>query len=90
MTMRANTTTNKAALPPNLTFHALRHTYASLCVAAGIPPVEISRFMGHSKVTTTLTIYSHLFPSDHTDAMMALSALAAPIAPNVVPMRRRG
>lgn len=39
--------------------------------------------MGHSKVTTALTIYSHLFPSDHTDAMMALSALAAPVADNV-------
>jgi integrase len=24
------------ALPPGLTFHSLRHTYASLCVAAGI------------------------------------------------------
>lgn len=46
--------------------------------------------MGHSKVTTTLTIYSHLFPSDHTDAMMALSALAAPVADNVLAMRRPG
>ncbi|MGO9071144.1 hypothetical protein [Mycobacterium sp.] len=37
-----------------LKFHALRHTYASLCVAAGIPPLQLSRFMGHAKVTTTL------------------------------------
>jgi integrase len=47
-------------------------------VAAGIPPLEISRFMGHSKVTTTLTIYSHLFPSDQTEHMTALAAMNAP------------
>ena len=86
--MRANRT--KAVLPPNLTFHSLRHTYASLCVAAGIPPLEISRFMGHSKVTTTLTIYSHLFPSDHTEHMTALAAMNAPVKDNIVAMRRRG
>jgi integrase len=74
-------------LPPKLTFHSLRHSYASLCVAAGIQPLEVSRFMGHSKVTTTLTIYSHLFPSDHSDAMAALAALSPPASPNVVPMR---
>jgi integrase len=37
-------------LPPGLKFHALRHTYASLCVAAGIPSLQLSRFMGHAKV----------------------------------------
>jgi hypothetical protein len=34
--------------------------------------LEISRFMGHPKVTTTLTIYSYLFPSDHSRSMAAL------------------
>jgi integrase len=77
-------------LPPNLTFHALRHTYASLCVAAGIAPLAISRFMGHSKVTTTLSIYTHLFQDDHSDAMTALAALSRPAAANVVPIRKRG
>ena len=85
---RANTETE--ILPPNLTFHALRHTYASLCVAAGIPPLAISRFMGHSKVTTTLSVYTHLFQDDHSDAMSALAALSRPAAANVVPMRKRG
>lgn len=33
-------------LPPGLKFHALRHTYASLCVAAGIAPLDISRVHG--------------------------------------------
>jgi hypothetical protein len=46
--------------------------------------------MGHAKVTTTLTIYSHSFPSDHTEHMTALAAMNAPVGPNVLPMRRRG
>lgn len=76
-------------LPPGLVFKALRHTYASLCVAAGIPPLHISRFMGHSRVTTTLTVYAHLFEDDHSETMAALEAMSAPSAPNVTPLRRR-
>ena len=86
--LRANQ--DSPILPPNLNFHALRHTYASLCVAAGIPVLAISRFMGHSKVTTTLGIYTHLFQDDHSDAMEALAALSRPAAANVVPIRKRG
>jgi hypothetical protein len=72
-------------LSPELKFHSLRHTYASLCVAAGISPSEIARFMGHAKVTTTLTVYAHLFDDDHADAMTALGAMADG---NVVQLRR--
>ena len=57
-------------------FHALRHTYASLCVAAGIPPLQLSRFMGHAKVTTTLGVYTHLFDDDHAETMAALEAMS--------------
>lgn len=84
----------RAGLSPTLRFHSLRHTYVSLCVAAGIPPLEISRFVGHSKVTTTLNIYAHLFEDDHSGSMAALSGLAAQPAAtaataNVIPLRRR-
>ena len=35
--------------------------------------------MGHAKVTTTLSVYAHLFNTDdHAEAMAALGALAAP------------
>jgi hypothetical protein len=87
--LRANRLTPTAALSPELKFHSLRHTYASLCVAAGIPPLELSRFMGHSKVATTLGIYTHLFNTDdHADAMAALGAMeAGPLhGENVVPL----
>lgn len=77
--LRANRLNPSAALSPDLKFHSLRHTYASLCVAAGIPALQVARFMGHAKVTTTLTVYAHLFNSDdHAQAMHALGALAIP------------
>lgn len=45
--------------------------------------------MGHAKVTTTLAIYTHLFNDDRSEAMDALEAMSGPVAPNVVPLRRR-
>jgi integrase len=58
-------------------------------IAAGRPMFEIARFMGHSKPSTTETVYAHLLEDDHSDAMAALGAMeAAPdYGPNVVPMR---
>jgi integrase len=61
-----------------------------LCTAAGRQPLEIARFMGHAKVTTTLAIYTHLFDDNHAETMAALEAMSRPAAPNVVPMRRLG
>lgn len=92
--LRANRQAGYAALPPGLTWHALRHTYASLCVAAGIPTVKVSRFMGHAKPSTTESIYMHLFADDYADEMGALGAMTparpAATANNVVPFRRGG
>jgi integrase len=93
--LRANrraeaTKTPTAALPPELKFHSLRHTYASLCVAVGIKPAKLSSRMGHANVRTTLDVYVHLFPDDDaTEDMAALGALAAPkptYTGNVVPV----
>jgi integrase len=42
-----------------LTFHGLRHLYASLRIANGDALVDVSRALGHADVTTTDRIYSH-------------------------------
>lgn len=92
--LRANrlaAATGAPALPPELKFHALRHTYASLCIAAGRPALEIARFMGHARPSTTEAIYAHLFNTDdHAGAMAALGAMAAGLTygENVVPFAR--
>jgi integrase len=41
--------------------HDLRHTAASLLAAGGIPPQELKEFLGHSDVSVTLEIYTHVF-----------------------------
>lgn len=40
--------------------HGLRHTYASLLIDLGASPKEIQHYLGHSKIETTLKIYTHL------------------------------
>ncbi len=37
----------------------LRHSSASFLLHMGIPPLEVARILGHSSVTTTMTIYAH-------------------------------
>lgn len=46
---------------PRVTPHGLRHTYASMLTWAGRDLVEVSRQLGHSQLSTTLDIYTHLF-----------------------------
>jgi integrase len=88
--LRTNREAGATVLSPELKFHALRHTYASLCVAAGIKPDKLSGRMGHANVRTTLDVYVHLFPDDDaTEDMAALGALAASqpsYTGNVVPL----
>lgn len=45
---------------PNLGFHAFRHTHASILLNAGLPYKEIQTRLGHSKISMTMDIYSHL------------------------------
>lgn len=49
----------------NLTFsiHSLRHTFATRCLENGINPNTFQRWLGHSKPSTTLDIYSHVQPA---------------------------
>jgi integrase len=50
---------------PEMRFHDLRHTFASLMLAAGFQPYEVSRWMGHASLVTPDTIYSHLYVNDY-------------------------
>lgn len=47
---------------PDFRFHDLRHTYASLMIAAGEHPKAIQQALGHASITTTLDQYGHLLP----------------------------
>ena len=41
------------------TFHALRHTFATRCVELGFDTKSLSEILGHSNVSTTLSVYVH-------------------------------
>ncbi len=44
----------------HIRFHDLRHTFASLLIAHQTPLIEVSHFLGHSDLSTTANIYTHL------------------------------
>lgn len=44
----------------HLTFHSIRHTYATLLMNAKIPMQGISELLGHSSILITEKIYSHV------------------------------
>ena len=46
---------------PHVTMHGLRHTYASMLIAEGVPVSEVSAQLGHASVDITLRVYTHLF-----------------------------
>jgi integrase len=47
-------------------FHDLRHTAASLWLAAGFQPFQVSRWLGHASLELVGRVYGHLYPSDYT------------------------
>jgi integrase len=60
---------------PRVSFHSLRHTHASLLLAAGVPMLTVSRRLGHAKVSTTLDVYGHLMPGADADAAKAIEGV---------------
>lgn len=67
----------KAGLPANVRWYDLRHTTASLLLAAGTNPKVVSEKLGHASVSLTLNVYSHTIPSmQHTASEDLERALA--------------
>jgi integrase len=64
----------KNELPP-LSVHGLRHTWATLALGAGVHPKVVQERLGHSNISITLNIYSHVMPAMETDAADRVAAL---------------
>ena len=50
----------KTAGIPHLHPHDLRHRYASVKIADGVPVTDLAGQLGHSKKSLTLDTYSHV------------------------------
>ena len=60
---------------PDLRFHDLRHTSATLALKAGVHPKIVSERLGHANVAITMNVYSHVLPDMQRDAADALDKL---------------
>jgi len=60
---------------PAIRFHDLRHTSATLLLAAGVHPKVVQERLGHSQINVTLDIYSHVLPSLQLEAAEKLDRI---------------
>lgn len=60
---------------PRIRLHDLRHTCATLALAAGLHPKVVQERLGHATISQTLDTYSHTTPTLHEDAAAKLGAI---------------
>lgn len=56
-----------AKLPPEFSFHDLRHTFGTTMARAGVPVGTIQAWIGHADLSTT-QLYMHYAPAQHDAA----------------------
>lgn len=60
---------------PHITFHGLRHTYATICITKGIDISTVAAQLGHANPTTTLKIYSHIIQAQQQSAAQLIASV---------------
>lgn len=53
---------------PVIRFHDLRHTFASLMLAAGVSPKTLVKIIGHATIAFLLDTYAHVYKEQENDA----------------------
>jgi len=64
----------KSAELPQIPFHCLRHTFATLMMPNGHPKI-VQEMLGHARISTTLDTYSHVSPDMQDDAVKRFGSL---------------
>ena len=78
----------RAKIEPAVTFHILRHTYASVLAMKAVPMGVIAAQLGHADTRMTEKHYAHLSPNYVADTVRAaFPSLGIVETANVVPMR---
>jgi len=65
---------------PDSTPHTLRHSYATHLLEEGVSLLQISRYLGHDSLNTTV-IYTHLTAVSEMRTQTALKNLHQPLKP---------
>jgi integrase len=63
---------------PDVRFHDLRHTCATLMLSTGLSPKVAQERLGHADVSVTMGIYSHVTPETRSGAAEAIEGLLGP------------
>lgn len=77
----------KAKIKPRVSFHILRHTYASLAVMNGMPLMVVAKNLGHRDTRMCELHYSHLSPNYMTEAVRKSAPRFGITLSNVVTIR---
>lgn len=65
----------RAGLPQSTRFHDLRHTAATLLLEQGMHPKTVQMLLGHSQVSMTMDIYTHVSLEEKKAAVISLEGL---------------
>jgi integrase len=65
---------------PDIRFHDLRHSCASLLVAQGVHPRLVMEILGHSTIILTMNTYAHIMSEAQRQALSVMDGLFAPAA----------
>ncbi len=66
---------------PAIRVHDLRHTWATLALQFEVHPKVVQERLGHSSISVTLDIYSHVVPAMETDAAERVASMILGVGP---------
>ena len=66
--------TLKTAGLQDINFHALRHTFSTRALEAGMDIKVLSAILGHAQASTTLNLYAHVLPDHKKTSMEKMGA----------------
>ena len=58
---------------PDVTTHVFRHTFATRAIEAGMSPQTLKVILGHSSISMTMDLYSHVMPDTKASEMALLA-----------------
>lgn len=65
----------KKANVKQIRIHDLRHSHATFLLSKGVPITVISKRLGHTDISMTLNVYSHLIPEDEDKAINIINII---------------
>jgi integrase len=65
---------------PRVRFHDLRHSHATQLLAAGVHPKIVQERLGHSTISITMDLYSHVSQTMQSDATARLDQAYGPLS----------